>query len=165
MSSRIYWQELRIKHLPFAYISVTMRITCDAEVVNRLLPAFNMRGKNKPVRCQLSVGKKPGAAADDSTYLMMCTKNDRNGAKYMVRNRAKCMVSTQKCSEVYAEKWSCVRVRDGAKNMVRNGAIYVERCDYSVCETTSAHQLLLTLVTEWPMSTQFFLYKNVLHIS
>ena len=48
------------------------------------------------------------------------------------------MVSTQKCSEVYAEKWSCVRVRDGAKNMVRNGAIYVERCDYSVCETTSA---------------------------
>ncbi len=61
-----------------------MRITCDVEVVNRLLPAFNLRGKNKATRSQLSVGRKPGADNEGDIYLMICTKQDRNGAKYRV---------------------------------------------------------------------------------
>ena len=62
-----------------------MRITCDVDVCNRLLPAFNISSKGKPSRTQLSVGKKPGdMAKEDDVYLMLCSKQDRNGAKYKV---------------------------------------------------------------------------------
>ena len=61
-----------------------MRLVCDVEVNNRLLPAFNIKGKNKSSKAQISVGQKPGADKDDSAYLMICTKQDRNGAKYKV---------------------------------------------------------------------------------
>lgn len=61
-----------------------MRITCDTDVANRLLPSFNMRQKGKVVKSQVSIGRKPGASAGGDVYLMICTKNDRNGAKYKV---------------------------------------------------------------------------------
>lgn len=64
-----------------------MRISCDVDVVNRLLPSFNMKKKGKSSRAQLSVGRKPGAEGNTGeVFLMMCTKLDRNGAKYQLRN-------------------------------------------------------------------------------
>ena len=62
-----------------------MRISCDVDIVNRLLPSFNMKKKGKSSRAQLSVGRKPGSGGNTSeVFLMMCTKLDRNGAKYQV---------------------------------------------------------------------------------
>ena len=62
-----------------------MRISCDVDIVNRLLPSFNMKKKGKSSRAQLSVGRKPGSGANSGdVFLMMCTKQDRNGAKYQV---------------------------------------------------------------------------------
>ncbi|XP_023932880.1 leucine-rich repeat protein 1 [Lingula anatina] len=66
-----------------------MRITCEADIGNRLLPSFNMRGKTKFTRTQLSVGKKPSASGESKegvVYLMMCTAKDRNGTKYVLKN-------------------------------------------------------------------------------
>ena len=66
-------------------IADRMRICCDVDVVNRLLPSFNMKKKGKSSRAQLSVGRKPGADGNTGeVFLMMCTKLDRNGAKYQV---------------------------------------------------------------------------------
>ena len=66
-------------------IADRMRICCDVDVVNRLLPSFNMKKKGKSSRAQLSVGRKPGAGGNTGeVFLMMCTKLDRNGAKYQV---------------------------------------------------------------------------------
>ena len=50
-----------------------MRITGFVEVSNRLLPAFNMRSKNKGSQCQLSIGRKPGdgVLADNEVWLMI----------------------------------------------------------------------------------------------
>ena len=59
-----------------------MRITCDVDTANRLLPSFNMRQRGKAMKSQLSIGRKPGAKVEDEVYLMICTKQDRNGAKY-----------------------------------------------------------------------------------
>ena len=63
-----------------------MRITGFVEVSNLLLPAFNMRSKNKGSQCQLSIGRKPGdgVLADNEVWLMISNKQDRNGAKYKV---------------------------------------------------------------------------------
>ena len=63
-----------------------MRITGFVEVSNRLLPAFNMRSKNKGAQCQLSIGRKPGdgVLAENEVLLMISNKQDRNGAKYKV---------------------------------------------------------------------------------
>ena len=64
-----------------------MRITCDVDVCNRLLPSFNISSIGKPSRTQISVGKKNGGVSKvDDVYLMLCTKQDRNGAKYKVMN-------------------------------------------------------------------------------
>ena len=67
---------------------VSMRITCDVDIGNRLLPSFNMKGKSRAMRAQVSVGRKPGCNAsskDNDVYLMIITKQDKNGTKYRVR--------------------------------------------------------------------------------
>ena len=62
-----------------------MRLTADVEVSNRILPSFNLSNKGKSTHSQLSVGRKPGDnSKDGDVYLMVCTKLDRNGAKYRV---------------------------------------------------------------------------------
>ena len=70
--------------MPLVSVS-TMRITCDVKVANRLLPSFNMAQHGKVMKSQVSVGRKPGATSDSQdVFLMICTKQDRNGAKYKV---------------------------------------------------------------------------------
>ena len=64
-----------------------MRISCDAEILNRGLASFGMRAKTKPLRSSLSIGRRPGASSskDGLIYLMVCTAKDKNGTKYKVR--------------------------------------------------------------------------------
>ena len=61
----------------------SMRITCDIDVTNRLLPSFNMKQKGKAAKSQVSVGKKPGSK-EGEIFLLVCTKQDRSGAHYRV---------------------------------------------------------------------------------
>ena len=62
-----------------------MRITCDVETTNRVCATLNMRGKGKVVRAQVSIGKKLAPTGTESeVFIMICTKQDRNGTKYKV---------------------------------------------------------------------------------
>ncbi|XP_064621254.1 leucine-rich repeat protein 1-like [Lineus longissimus] len=67
-----------------------MRLTCDFDVSDRLLPSFNMKNKNRAVRAQLSVGCKPGTPQpcqeEKAIYLLVCTAKNRAGNKYQLRN-------------------------------------------------------------------------------
>jgi hypothetical protein len=46
-----------------------------------------MRQKGKAMKSQVSIGRKPGRTSEsDDVFLMICTKQDRNGAKYKVSN-------------------------------------------------------------------------------
>ena len=60
-----------------------MRIHCDVEVLNRLLPSFNMRQKGKQSKCVVSVGRKPGDKIGE-IYFLVCTKQDMAGTHYKV---------------------------------------------------------------------------------
>lgn len=62
-----------------------MRLTCNVDVLNRLLPAASMKKTSKAQHAQLSIGKKPGSGSKDAPlFLMMCTAKDRNGTKFVV---------------------------------------------------------------------------------
>ena len=63
-----------------------MRLTCDVDVINRVLPSHNLKKAARPSRAQLSIGKKPGNGPlkEDAIYMMMCTAKDKNGVKYLV---------------------------------------------------------------------------------
>ena len=46
-----------------------------------------VRRPGKPAFTQVSVGHKPGhRGKDDPIYVMLCTAQNRNGAKYVVSN-------------------------------------------------------------------------------
>lgn len=60
-----------------------MKLHCDVEVVNRMLPTFGVKNKGRGSRAVLSIGnhvdKKTQLA---SVYLLICTAKDRAGTKY-----------------------------------------------------------------------------------
>jgi LRR-repeat protein 1 len=66
-----------------------MRITADVEVINLLLPSFNMKAKGRGSKGQLSVGFKPGHKAD-GPYLMVCTKTNPAGQMFKVSAMCLC---------------------------------------------------------------------------
>ncbi|XP_071961836.1 leucine-rich repeat protein 1-like isoform X2 [Antedon mediterranea] len=60
-----------------------MRLTCNAEVVNRQLSAQGMRKKSQPIRTFLSIGRsKSTDSKTGAIFLMVCTAKDRVGTKY-----------------------------------------------------------------------------------
>lgn len=61
-----------------------MRLSCDVDVVSRLLPSQGFRGKNRSARTSLAIGKKTCAGNSGGLYLMLCTAKDRKGSKYKV---------------------------------------------------------------------------------
>ncbi|XP_004082308.1 leucine-rich repeat protein 1 [Oryzias latipes] len=64
-----------------------MKLQCDVEVVNRMLPTFGMRSRGKGTRAMLSIGKHLDKTAQrQSVFLMICTARDRAGAKYKLKN-------------------------------------------------------------------------------
>ncbi|XP_071080990.1 leucine-rich repeat protein 1-like [Haliotis cracherodii] len=66
-----------------------MRLSCEVDVVNRLLPSHNVRKAKRGCHAQVSLGRKPAASASRSgsqLFLMVCTAKDRNGAKYVIKN-------------------------------------------------------------------------------
>ena len=65
--------------------SVKMKLQCDVEVVNRMLPTFGMKSRGKGARAVLSIGKHLDKTSQrSSVYMMICTAKDRAGSKYKV---------------------------------------------------------------------------------
>lgn len=66
-----------------------MKLQCEVEVVNRMLPTFGMRNRGKGTRAVLSIGrqrlpsKSEGRSA--AVYLMICTLKDKAGSKYKLQ--------------------------------------------------------------------------------
>lgn len=62
-----------------------MKLQCDVEVVNRMLPTFGMKSRGKGARAVLSIGKHLDKTSQrSSVYMMICTAKDRAGSKYKV---------------------------------------------------------------------------------
>ncbi|TRY78467.1 hypothetical protein TCAL_12935 [Tigriopus californicus] len=64
-----------------------MRISADVLVSNRALCTHNIKGKVKPVRSSISIGKKSvtGSAKESEIFILVCTAQNRGGTKYEVR--------------------------------------------------------------------------------
>ncbi|KAE8586528.1 hypothetical protein XENTR_v10021692 [Xenopus tropicalis] len=61
-----------------------MKLQCEVEVINRMLPSFGMRNRGKGTRAVLSVGRQEGKRG--SAYLMICTLKDKAGSRYKLEN-------------------------------------------------------------------------------
>ncbi|XP_078001105.1 leucine-rich repeat protein 1-like [Glandiceps talaboti] len=64
-----------------------MRLTCDIDIVSRLLPSHGMSSKSKSVRASLSIGKRPGTdSKEGAIFLLVCTAKDKVGTKYRLKD-------------------------------------------------------------------------------
>ncbi|XP_072284332.1 leucine-rich repeat protein 1 [Pyxicephalus adspersus] len=64
-----------------------MRLQCEVEVINRMLPTFGMRNRGKGTRAMLSVGRQDekGSGQRGAIYLMICTLKDKAGSRYKLQ--------------------------------------------------------------------------------
>nr|KAG5700867.1 hypothetical protein BaRGS_012274 [Batillaria attramentaria] len=63
-----------------------MRITCEVDTINRLLPALNLKKPSRSSHAQVSVGRSSSTSSKDATlFVMVCTAKDRNGNKYLIQ--------------------------------------------------------------------------------
>lgn len=64
-----------------------MRIKCEMDVVNRVLPSMNVKKGGKACHTQLSIGRKPQSDNKEGVlFIMACTAKDRNGTKFQIRD-------------------------------------------------------------------------------
>ncbi|KAG7510882.1 leucine-rich repeat protein 1 [Solea senegalensis] len=64
-----------------------MKLQCDVEVVNRMLPTYGMRSRGKGARAVLSIGRHVDKTSQRSNiYMMICTAKDRAGSKYKLKD-------------------------------------------------------------------------------
>ncbi|XP_018619596.2 leucine-rich repeat protein 1 [Scleropages formosus] len=63
-----------------------MRLQCDVEVVNRMLPTCGMRSRGKGTRAVLSIGRHVDKTTSvQHVYLLICTGRDKAGTKYKLK--------------------------------------------------------------------------------
>ncbi|WAR19640.1 LLR1-like protein [Mya arenaria] len=55
-----------------------MRLTCDVEVLDRMLATANLRKASKPVRAQMAIGR---SSPSNNVYMMICTTKDKSGSE------------------------------------------------------------------------------------
>ncbi|KAH9496169.1 Leucine-rich repeat protein 1 [Bulinus truncatus] len=60
-----------------------MRLKCEVQVTNRLLPVLNIRKPGRSAFTYVSVGRKPGHK-DGRIYLLLCTSQNRSGTHYLL---------------------------------------------------------------------------------
>ncbi|CAL8286962.1 unnamed protein product [Lota lota] len=64
-----------------------MKLQCDVEVVNRMLPSFGMKNRGKGARAVLSIGKHSDKSTQrTSVCMLVCTAKDRAGSKYKLKD-------------------------------------------------------------------------------
>lgn len=62
-----------------------MRLNCEVEIINRLLPALNMKKQSRSSRAQVSIGRGGASTSKDAAiFLLICTAKDKAGSKYVV---------------------------------------------------------------------------------
>ncbi|XP_030641521.1 leucine-rich repeat protein 1 [Chanos chanos] len=63
-----------------------MKLQCDVEVINRMLPTFGLKSRGKGDRALLSIGKHVDKTTQRSNiYLLICTAKDRAGSKFKLK--------------------------------------------------------------------------------
>ncbi|XP_066550348.1 leucine-rich repeat protein 1 [Amia ocellicauda] len=63
-----------------------MKLQCEVEVINRMLPTYGMRNRGKGARAVLSIGRHLDKITKlNSIYLMICTLKDKAGSKYKLK--------------------------------------------------------------------------------
>ncbi|XP_069772477.1 leucine-rich repeat protein 1 isoform X2 [Narcine bancroftii] len=65
-----------------------MKLQCEVEVINRMLPTFGMKNKGKGNRAVLSIGKHYDRGIKNKSttiHLLICTLKDKSGCKYKVK--------------------------------------------------------------------------------
>ncbi|CAH1791746.1 unnamed protein product [Owenia fusiformis] len=91
-----------------------MRLSCDVEIGNRILPTFNMSKKGKFIHAQLSIGRKPGAdAKEGKVFLLICTTKDLSGTKYKLRDNVE-----QIFGRFVAEGKATIRIKEPAHDII-----------------------------------------------
>ncbi|XP_003962530.1 leucine-rich repeat protein 1 [Takifugu rubripes] len=64
-----------------------MKLQCDVEVANRMLPTIGLKSRGRGTRAVLSIGKHLDKTGQRSNvYLMICTAKDRAGSKYKLKD-------------------------------------------------------------------------------
>uniref|UniRef100_UPI00398EE381 leucine-rich repeat protein 1 isoform X1 n=2 Tax=Pristiophorus japonicus TaxID=55135 RepID=UPI00398EE381 len=66
----------------------TMKLQCEVEVINRMLPTFGMRNRGKGNRAVLSIGKHHDRNIKNNSatiHLLICTLKDKAGCKYKLK--------------------------------------------------------------------------------
>ncbi|XP_062919431.1 leucine-rich repeat protein 1 isoform X2 [Mobula hypostoma] len=70
------------------FITDTMKLQCEVEVINRMLPTFGMRNRGKGNRAVLSIGKHHDRGIKNNSatiQLLICTIKDKSGCKYKLK--------------------------------------------------------------------------------
>ncbi|XP_063958553.1 leucine-rich repeat protein 1-like [Lytechinus pictus] len=63
-----------------------MRLPCDVEIQNRMLPSHGMVKRGRSVRASVVIGRRPLAGnGKGAIFLAICTAKDRDGAKYCLK--------------------------------------------------------------------------------
>ncbi|MBN3314737.1 LLR1 protein, partial [Atractosteus spatula] len=63
-----------------------MKLQCEAEVINRMLPTYGVRSRGKGTRAVLSIGRHLDKTTTiNNVYLMICTLRDKAGSKYKLK--------------------------------------------------------------------------------
>ncbi|XP_075699401.1 leucine-rich repeat protein 1 [Rhinoderma darwinii] len=65
-----------------------MKLQCEVEVINRMLPTFGMRNRGRGTRAVLSVGRQEEKSSGQRgpIYLMICTIKDKAGSRYKLQD-------------------------------------------------------------------------------
>ncbi|XP_036397381.1 leucine-rich repeat protein 1 [Megalops cyprinoides] len=63
-----------------------MKLQCEVEVVNRMLPTYGLKNRGKGTRAVLSIGRHFDKTTQrNNIYLMICTAKDKAGSKYKLK--------------------------------------------------------------------------------
>ncbi|XP_030854294.1 leucine-rich repeat protein 1-like [Strongylocentrotus purpuratus] len=63
-----------------------MRLPCDVEIQNRMLPSHGMIKRGRSIRASIVIGRRPLAGnSEGGIFLAICTAKDRDGAKYCLK--------------------------------------------------------------------------------
>ncbi|PIK48668.1 hypothetical protein BSL78_14480 [Apostichopus japonicus] len=162
-----------------------MRLSCDVEVVSRLLSSEGFRGKNRSARTSLAIGKKPCSGISGGLFLMLCTAKDRKGSKYKLKENVAALFT-----KFVGEGKATVRIREPPHDLFLSKADPIQlksflsaiKLGHQDKDLKASHLTTLTPATtsqverpktkmyieerkDYPITTSFAKSLEVLHIS
>ncbi|KAM4664438.1 leucine-rich repeat protein 1 [Discoglossus pictus] len=60
-----------------------MKLQCDVELINRMLPTMGVKNRGKGVKSMLTIGRQEKRGA---IYIMVCTQKDKAGSRYKLQD-------------------------------------------------------------------------------